>query len=535
MDEKSTVNGTEMENADAQTAEVSGQQPEQALKEQQPEQTSDGQQPEQTLDGQQPEKKHHGKLWITLAVILIILVLIYIGGARYFSSHFMFHTTVNGEDVSLLTQSQFNDRISQRGSDYKLTITGRDSASGVIDGKDIDYRAEATDEEKTLVARQNEWSWPVTIFSGNSISTAGGFTYDSDKLDKAIDSLSMMQADNMTAPKDASIEITDDGYTVQKEEAGTTLKTDQVKSEIEQAVSDGKTQLQLTDDDYEAPAVTADSSQITDITDQLDKYENATVTYDIDGADEKLDKGQILGMLDIDTEKGTVSVNEDAVTSYVQTLASKYNTYGSERQFKTHDGSTVTIGGGDYGYVVSKSGEKEELIKDLESGQPTEREPVYEQKGLMRSSDGNDIGNTYLEIDYTNQHIYYYKDGTLQLDSDIVSGNTSVGNGSPDGIFTIKYKKSPATLVGEDYSSDVTYFIVFSYNVGVHDASWRSAFGGTIYQTSGSHGCINVPKSFAASLYSTIEDGTPVVAYYRNPVTLTSENARHANAYSYSG
>lgn len=502
----------------------------------QAEPTSEKEEPASGQAEPAPEsKKHHGKLWITLAVILIILALIYIGGARYFSSHFMFHTTVNGEDVSLMTQSAFDDSIAQRGSDYKLTITGRDSASNEIDGTDIDYKAAATDEEKRLVASQNEWTWPLTLFSGNSISTDGNFTYDADKLDQVISALPMMQADNMTAPKDASIEITDDGYTVQKEEEGTTLKTDQVKSEIEKAVSDGTTQLALTDDDYEAPSVTADSSQITDITNQLDKYENAVVTYDIEGADEKLDKGQILKMLDIDTEKGTVSINDEAVTNYVQNLATKYNTYGSERQFTTHDGSTVTIGGGDYGYVVSKSGEKEELIKDLESGQPTEREPVYEQKGLMRSTDGNDIGDTYLEIDYTNQHIYYYKDGTLQMDSDIVSGNTSVGNGSPDGIFTIKYKKSPATLVGEDYSSDVTYFIVFSYNVGVHDASWRSSFGGTIYQSSGSHGCINVPLSFAANLYNAIEDGTPVVAYYRNAVTLTSENARHANAYSYSG
>ena len=34
------------------------------------------------------------------------------------------------------------------------------------------------------------------------------------------------------------------------------------------------------------------------------------------------------------------------------------------------------------------------------------------------------------------------------------------------------------------------------YNIGIHDASWRDTFGGTIYKTSGSHGCINVPPAF---------------------------------------
>lgn len=105
----------------------------------------------------------------------------------------------------------------------------------------------------------------------------------------------------------------------------------------------------------------------------------------------------------------------------------------------------------------------------------------------------DDIGNTYVEIDYTSQHLWYYKDGSLVTDTGIVSGNISRGNGSPDGIFKIAYKQKDATLVGENYASNVRYFMPFAYNVGIHDASWRSTFGKEIYKTSGSHGCINVP------------------------------------------
>ena len=47
-----------------------------------------------------------------------------------------------------------------------------------------------------------------------------------------------------------------------------------------------------------------------------------------------------------------------------------------------------------------------------------EREPVYEQTALYRGAD--DIGNTYIEIDYTKQHMWYYKDGALQMESDFV-------------------------------------------------------------------------------------------------------------------
>ena len=38
-------------------------------------------------------------------------------------------------------------------------------------------------------------------------------------------------------------------------------------------------------------------------------------------------------------------------------------------------------------------------------------------------------------------------------------------------------------------------------------------YGGDIYQTSGSHGCINTPTAKVAVIYQNIEVGTPIVCY----------------------
>ena len=142
-------------------------------------------------------------------------------------------------------------------------------------------------------------------------------------------------------------------------------------------------------------------------------------------------------------------------------------------------------------------------------------------------------GDTYITIDYTNQHLWYYKNGKLKAESDIVSGNINRQNGSVDGIFKIVYKQKNATLVGEDYNTLVKYFMPFAYNIGIHDAGWRSSFGDEIYKTSGSHGCINIPPKMAKKLYEKIENGTPVIAYYREKVELTNTAAQVSNAYSY--
>ena len=75
---------------------------------------------------------------------------------------------------------------------------------------------------------------------------------------------------------------------------------------------------------------------------------------------------------------------------------------------------------------------------------------------------------------------------------------------------------SPATLVGDDYRTEVKYWMALTYSgVGIHDSTWRSdsEYGGTTYQGNGSHGCINTPYDIAEKIYKTISPGIPVVIY----------------------
>lgn len=54
----------------------------------------------------------------------------------------------------------------------------------------------------------------------------------------------------------------------------------------------------------------------------------------------------------------------------------------------------------------------------------------------------------------------------------------------------------------------------FNGNIGLHDATWRSTFGGTIYKTSGSHGCVNLPPAVAKTIFENIAAGVPVLCYH---------------------
>lgn len=458
------------------------------------------------------------------------LVGVYVGFGIYYNKHFFPKTTIGELACGNKTAEYVENKHIDGASTYLLTVYDRLDNKFLIAGPDFDYQYEAAGEEEALLKKQNGFTWPVDIFKSHSYDMNRSFTYDEAALEGLIDGLQIFDEDYITQPEDARIDLSEDDAKVVDEVDGNAPIRDEILSEITQAIDNQETKLTLSDACYEEPAVHASDSIISDTMANITKYTSSTIHYLIDDVDENLDSKTILHMLNIGDD-GTVTLNEDKVAQFVQHLASTYNTYGDVRKFKTSSGDTVKIGGGDYGWVISKAKETEQIKADLSGGAPVEREPIYEQTAKQSGLD--DIGDTYVEIDYTKQHLWYYKEGKLITETDIVSGNIARKNGSPDGVFKIAYKQKDATLVGENYASDVKYFMPFAYNVGIHDASWRSTFGGDIYKTSGSHGCINVPAKIAKKLFETLDVGTPVIAFYRDPVTLITENCKISNAYSY--
>lgn len=476
------------------------------------------------------KKKRQQRILAGLICAAAGLIAVYIGFSVYFETHFFPHTVILGLDCGGREISYVEEKLADNAASYLLSVYDRTGDKNLVRGVDIDCKFEDSGEVAEILAEQTGFLFPSKLSGEKEYDLHYSMHYDADRLRAIVLGFPFMQPENMTAPENAQLTITDTGYELIPEDPGTTVIEPQVLSEITDAIEAQEALLTLSDACYEKPEITTDTPSISLITDTMDSYMNAEITYDVGDQDLKLTSADIAGLLDI-SEDCNVTIDEGKVADFVQQMAYALNTYGRPRSFQTARGDTITIGGGDYGWVVDKTGEAAQILADLYAGMPVTREPVYEQTALYRGED--DIGDTYVEIDYTNQHLYYFKEGTLASETDIVSGNISRSNGSPDGVFKIVYKQSPATLVGEDYESEVTYFMPFAYNVGIHDADWRSSFGGEIYKTSGSHGCINVPKSAAEELYGIVEKGTPVIAYYRDAVTLTAENARISNAYSY--
>ena len=147
-----------------------------------------------------------------------------------------------------------------------------------------------------------------------------------------------------------------------------------------------------------------------------------------------------------------------------------------------------------------------------------ERTPLFAQ--TAKSWENGDMGDTYVEVDLTKQHLWMYIDGELIVESDFVSGKMTKDRRTPPGTYTVYFKKSPAVLrsnkPGDSYESPVTFWMPFNGGIGFHDSSWRGSYGGEIFWNNGSHGCINLPYGAAKTIYENIEKGFPVICFYRN-------------------
>lgn len=482
------------------------------------------------------KQKSAAKTALVIAVIiffflLVALLICYLCTASYYAEHFFPGTVLNGVAVDKMTVEEAEDKVAQEVADYILTIQTRDGEQYQIIGPDIDYVYVAGTEIGDILQEQENYKWLSNRSGIKEKDLNVAATFDAGKLAAAVENLGCFSKDYIIKPKDAYLQETEDGYELVEAVEGNQLKLKKVQELVQQAVDMGEEELVLTDEAYKQPKVKSDSKKLKKALSNINGYLDTTIQYDVGENGEVLDRTTIKEWITVG-EDYSVTVDEEKVSRYVQYLASKYNTYGDVRVFKTSLGDKVKIGGGDYGWVIDKTKETEQLLSELKSGKTIKREPVFNQTAVVKS-ETYDIGDTYIEIDYSNQHMYYYEKGKLVLESDVVTGNISRNNGSPDGLYKIVYKQRDATLVGETYESDVEYFMVFAYNVGFHDASWRSEFGQEIYKTSGSHGCINMPSKMAKKLYGMLQVGTPVVAYYREPVELTAENAKISNAFSY--
>lgn len=472
-------------------------------------------------------KKHKGLKITGLAAAMAVVVAgcAYAGMIYYYSDRFFEGTWINGIDCSGKTAYEVETALADKVQDYSIQVSSRNQEPQMITGEQINYQYLSTGETLQLLKNQKPYEWIKGFYEQKSYTVAENVAYDKTLLQQQVTALNCAKTENQTAPENAYVAFKDNQFQIVPETEGTQLNVKQAYRILDQAVADTQASIDFgtAPDAYVSAEVTQNDPELQSALEACNNYTKASITYTFGDQTATLDGNTIKDWLQFD-EKGQLLMDDNTfhqhIADYVAQLAATYNTVGTEREFHTTSGRTVYVYSSVYGWAIDQAAEAAQLAQEIQSGTQTTREPIYEQ--TANSHGLNDLGNTYIEVDLSNQHMYYYQSGSLIFDSEFVSGNMSYSDRQTHaGIFTLYSKTSPSVLRGDKkpdgtykYEEPVDYWMPFDGGIGFHDAPWRDAFGGDIYLTNGSHGCINLPPENAAVLYSIIDYNVPIVCFY---------------------
>lgn len=443
---------------------------------------------------------------------IVILISGYLLAAKYYSHRFHKNTIINGIDCSNKTIEEAMKLLKYEADHYVLTINERDALAEQILGSDIEFTISFGNSLDNLMEEQSPFAWFTALGKKVEHEFPSMISFDENKLEQKIKELDAFDPNIFVEPENAHIsDYTEGGYTIVDATQGTKLKEKKVIGYIKEAISNFEETISLDKlDCYVNPTITSEDATLIALRDTLNLYTSTVLTYHFGDITEVLDGSIIHTWLSIN-EDDEVILDEEKVKDYVDYIGKNYNSFGRKREFKTSYNKTITVTGGDYGWWLNRVAERQEIIEAIKSGTQAVKQPNYYQTAQQYGTD--DVGNTYVEINLTAQHLFFYKDGNLIAESDFVSGNVSKGYATPSGTYGITYKERGATLVGEDYETPVNYWMPFNGNIGLHDANWRKEFGKDIYLRRGSHGCINLPPKIAEKIYENISKGTAVICY----------------------
>ena len=475
-----------------------------------------------------PVRKKHKGLKITgiaVAMVIVSAGAAYAGMSYYYSDKFFEGTSINGIDCSGKTAYEAEQKIAKTVENYSIEVDSRNLDPQTISGDQIGYSYVSDGSVLKLLKDQKPYEWIRGFFETKNYMVQEETVFSREKLEEQVSSLNCAKKENQIAPENAYVSFSNSEFTIVPETEGSELNAKEAYQMISRAIDNEAADVDLGSNPkaYKEADVTRDSSELQNMVNMYNSLAKANITYTFGDETVTLDGNTIKNWLQFD-EKGQLLPDDGAfrqhVVDYVAQLAADHDTVGTERQFETTSGRIVYVYGSAYGWKIDQDKEAAQLMQEIQSGTQTTREPVYSMRANAHGI--NDLGDTYIEVDLTEQYMWYYQNGNIIFQSEIVSGLPGdPDRKTPPGIFTLNSKSSPSVLRGEmtangtySYEQPVTYWMPFNGGIGFHDADWQPYFGGDRYLTGGSHGCINLPPENAGQLYSLIQYDVPIICFY---------------------
>lgn len=328
------------------------------------------------------------------------------------------------------------------------------------------------------------------------------------------------------APLDAKVVIDAGVPRIEADRPGTAVNPDTLANQIEQALQQTNPPLVEAKPEPQQAAIRA--SALGSAVEETKRLLATSITLSAGARKYTPSPAEIGAWINFtpETKEGVATlrpgIDQPKLQAYIATIAAKVDVAAVNKQVNVENGITKSQTEGKDGTAIDRVALAAQLSdavmnkRALTAAVPMQPVPF---KTLYNRTTVLDVPK-YIEINLSTQRLWAYQDHNVVYQSNITSGATRYGFGTSTGMFNIYGKRTNTHLRGQqygpayDYDVFVKYWMPFNGGEGLHDASWRSSFGGQDYVYSGSHGCVNLPDAAAAWIYNWAEIGTTVWVHY---------------------
>lgn len=448
--------------------------------------------------GKRLKRKKRMTVFCFVFLLLLLVILGAFALSLFHHSHFRNGTIIDGVDCSWLTTKEAYNKLNEQLREKEISFLFVD-AQYHFGGDAFDLKIPSAMELESFLTSQN--SARERHFSSSQ------FIFSEAKLETILASIPNLDTNKMVPSQNASILLKDDVLTIVPEVVGNTIDFDDAYQLASSSLYSGITNIDFSTITDCYPSVT--SLNLEETVTSINRVLQTSISFVLnDNSVLTLDKSIMKDWIVVDAD-GYYEIDIDGnLPLFLSKLSEQCANSTMWFEFTGTNAEAVMVPAKNL--LLNEDAEMERIKSELGSATSYTHTPIFSAP----------VGDSYVEVDISRQHIWMYVNGECVVDSDCVTGNAGIHD-TPEGYFFLTYKTTNAVLRGYNdngskYASPVSYWMPFNGGIGLHDASWRDSFGGSIYIGNGSHGCVNLPKKTAETIYQNIDKTMPIIVYSSN-------------------
>ncbi|MGG0186906.1 L,D-transpeptidase family protein [Bacillus rhizoplanae] len=470
------------------------------------------------IDKKQVNSSKRFKNWKFITTGVIVMITLLIAGICYYqTTRFNSQVTINDTKVGGLTANQAVKKLKTSELKNKVYV----GQQQILDEEDTQIGFTDEDLPKVKKLLKSQWTFfPSSKEKNYWLIPEKADQYRSETMKKLVEEKLISMNKSLKAPQDAMAKLEQGKVVISKSIDGkqydvANLLKDYDKQKYKSEIHLNPVYIQPIKENN--PIVKKEEKALQDLLQQTIDYKVQNEVYSLKAKD--LIKNASM------SKDMKVTIDASDIKNKIAEINNSQSTLNKNFTFKTHSGSDISVKGQGYGWAIDVEKEAKRIQEAFEKGEKSlSASNIYgngwNNEGIgYETTANNGIGDTYAEVSIAEQQIWIYKNGQLQVTTNVVTGKHSTNEDTSPGVWYILYKRSPYTLKGSavgkpDYSVKVDYWAPFTNSgQGFHDAGWRTNWANNAYLTGGSGGCVNLPPSIAKTVYDSLSTYEPVIVY----------------------